>query len=345
MPRVASVHIYKRGKVWYADVRHQGRRFTRSLGVQTKEAALEYRRQIEKALAEGRPPDLSARVSLAALVAAYLDACREYNVPRTANLKAAHLRAFVEAVGNIPAGHVTRADVDRHLARRRADAGGSPFVYNRELATLRHFFNVALREGVVSMNPAAGLRSLPEPRRAVVIPAEADILRFLGWCREHDALLYDLGVVAFYTGLRRGDVFELKGESYDASRRVLAVAMSKRRREKVVYIPVEEPALVAVLTRLVGRYGAGYLFPGRGAPYVNDIRRRWRRATAATGVSFGFRQFRHYFATYLLAHGADVNTVRDLLGHTNIATTARYLEVVGQLKRAAIAKLPPVSPL
>jgi site-specific recombinase XerD len=50
-------------------------------------------------------------------------------------------------------------------------------------------------------------------------------------------------------------------------------------------------------------------------------------------------EFRHNCATTLLRKGVDIYTVKEILGHSNISTTARYLAVVDEIKRAALDKL------
>ena len=62
-------------------------------------------------------------------------------------------------------------------------------------------------------------------------------------------------------------------------------------------------------------------------------------SVAATGIKFRFMEFRHNCATALLETGADIHTVKEILGHSSITTTARYLALVDERKRAAVERL------
>jgi len=146
----------------------------------------------------------------------------------------------------------------------------------------------------------------------------------------------------YSTGLRRAEAARLRLGEVDAARRVVVVRAGKGQRDRVV--PIGQRAL-----RWVARYlrrsrpglvqGAdpGWLFLSRrGTPLrLNRLSERVSGHVRRVGLGKGgsCHLFRHTMATVLLEGGADVREVQVMLGHTNLATTARYTHVaIGRLQ-------------
>lgn len=330
--------IYKREKTWYVDYVDKGRRRRVSLAARNKAAAEAARAQIELTLAQGKSPAAEMNYPLADVAQAYLKYCAGRNRPTTTADKVRYCQRFAAYFGvKRGLGDVARADVEDYVTARVAAAAGSA-VINRELTTLKHFFNFALNRGLVESNPCKGIKLLAEERRPIKILSRDELTTFLDWCEKHDPLLFDVCTIAYHTALRRSDILKIRGEDVDVKRQTLAVSISKRNREAVLYLPLNADALAVLRTRKA-LLGDGYLFPGDGKPYAMNIKKHFAWARAATGIQFRFMEFRHNCATALLTAGVDIYTVKEILGHTNITTTARYLALVGESKRAALDKL------
>ena len=72
----------------------------------------------------------------------------------------------------------------------------------------------------------------------------------------------------------------------------------------------------------------------------NNISTAWKKLISDSGVTnFRFHDLRHHFASQLVMAGVDINTVRELLGHQDIATTLRYAHLAPEHKAAAVAML------
>jgi integrase len=206
---------------------------------------------------------------------------------------------------------------------------------NRELTTLKHFFNFLTDLGCLEKNPANGVKKLHEKPKPIRLLTDDELERWFEWTKENDPLLYDLSVIAFNTGLRRSDVLKIKGEDIDINKRTLAVNISKLHGAEL-YIPLNDTAY-KVLSR---RKQPGYIFPSHASDHLTDFYKRFRRARAAVGLNdFQFREFRHNCATRLLELGTDINTVKEILGHSEITTTARYLKIIEDRKRRALEAL------
>ena len=85
-----------------------------------------------------------------------------------------------------------------------------------------------------------------------------------------------------------------------------------------------------------------YIISYKGKP-VKTLKTAWKTAKKKAGITKRLRLYdlRHAFATYLLAHGADLKAVSDMMGHHSTKMTAdRYYQLVEDLKRKAVSKLP-----
>jgi len=275
-------------------------------------------------------------VTLNDVVASYLTYCATRNRPRTISLKRTYLGRFVDFVDNAPIQDIKCYHVEDFMSYRALN-GNAP-ANNRTLTVLKHFFNFAARRDLVERNPCRGIKGFPEQRKPVKILGEGELKSYFDYCRANDPLLYGLSAVAFGTGLRRGDILKIRGGDVDGERRTLTVQVSKRNGELTLHLPLNS-WVFAVLSRRKNEYGDGYLFPGRNGSHVVDFKRRFARAKKATGVEFRFGEFRHNCATALLRAGVNVYVVKELLGHTSVNTTARYLKLLGDDLRAAVDKL------
>ena len=328
--------IFKIGKTFYVDIVVNGRRIRRSLGVKNKAAAEAARARLELTVAQGKPPFIDGDIRLEDLIEVYLAYCEARNTTKTVSLKRTYLGRFLEFAGNVGVRSIKRADVENYLSGR-AKSGEYPAV-NRELTTLKHFLNFAIQRELIEKNPAVGIKKLPEKRRPTRLLSERELDAYFDYCHKNDPLLYDLSVVAYHTGLRRGDIVKIKGEDVDVERRTLTVVVSKRRGELTLTLPLNG-TVHEVLARRSNDNGNDYLFPGRNVDHIVDFKRRFERAKKAIGVDFRFMEFRHNCATALLQSGVDIYTVKEILGHTSLTTTERYLKLVDERKRAALNKL------
>jgi integrase len=329
--------IYKRGRLWYVDYCLGRKRVRQSLGVTTKAAAEAARAAIELQLAQGKSPGAVLGFTLQEIAPSYFAFCESRNNAATLKDKRRYVARFAAFLGGKPLREVERADVEDYQTRRK-NAGAGNALVNRELAYIKHFFSYALARGVVVANPCRGVKMLPEVKRTPRILSESELRRYFAWCRANDPLLYDLSVVAYNTGLRRGDLLKIRGADVNDDRYELAVSVSKRNGELALTLPLNEDAL-KVLSRRKAECGDGFLFPGKSGGHLTDFKGRFLRAVAATGIKFRFMEFRHNCATALLEAGADIFDVQQILGHSSITTTTRYLALVDERKRAAIERL------
>jgi integrase/recombinase XerC len=203
----------------------------------------------------------------------------------------------------------------------------------RKLSAVRAFGRYLRREGALGGDPAA---LVAPPKQAQTIPAHltmSEMTRLLDMpdsgtpLGRRDRAILEL----FYaSGLRRSELAGLDLEDVDLKRRLVRV-LGKGRKERIV--PFNSPtadALRAYLKDRGGLDGAALFMNYRGGRLsVRSVDRLVRKYVAACVARLGIspHALRHSFATHLLANGADLRAIQELLGHARLSTTQRYTHV------------------
>jgi integrase/recombinase XerC len=208
---------------------------------------------------------------------------------------------------------------------------------NRHLSALRTFFTFLMREGRLSSNPA---RAVTGPRPDHPLPKALSVGE-AGAVVEAPDLGLALGVrdralleLLYATGLRVSELVGLAMSDVDLSSRQLRT-LGKGRKERIV--PFGEKAAEALKGYLPVREGLRKRLPSTGKEplFLNargtrltdrSVRRILDRALFSAEVDrhASPHSLRHSFATHLLAAGADLRTIQELLGHSSLSTTQKY---------------------
>ena len=251
------------------------------------------------------------------------------------------------------------ADFKNYLYRLARAQELGPSTVRLRFAALRTFYKVAVREGKVKLNPVADL-SLPKlPRRLPVflnqeqVTALLDAPRQLWEAEEKRAasgakkdgrsgknwqMLRDVAwLELFYSaGLRLSELVQIRRNNLDLHQGTVRV-VGKGRKERLC--PLGFPAVRALEAYLDAcPFDTDALFVSAQGRQLNGrtVQLALKRylATAGLDAKLTPHKLRHTFATHLLDHGADLRSVQELLGHSQLTTTQIYTSVsVERLKR------------
>ena len=261
--------------------------------------------------------------------------------PSSARLYELALRRHILPVlGAKPLGAVGRGDA-ADLHRRLRD---SPHMANRAARVLSGMYRQAESWGLVApgSDPCRSVRYYRErPRERFLAPDE---YRRLGRAlREAEAKdrSWRPAVAAIrmllLTGCRKGEIVMLRWDDVDRTARELRLRGTKTGPRMV---PLTAPVL-RVLDGIPGTEGNPWVIPGRkpGA-HLTDLSYHWRRVAARAGLE-GLRihDLRHSYASRALALGEGLATIGRLLGHSGVATTARYAHLMRDAEKAAAGRV------
>jgi integrase/recombinase XerC len=272
--------------------------------------------------------------TLADAIDAYLDRCRIERGLSEHTLEAyrSDLDGFADLASRLGASRVDQ--VDRRLIRRflanLSTRGYAPRSIARKASSVRAFLDDAARRGIIPANPAA---TVPQPKRPGTLPravpagALGSALDAIDGVRPVDLRDRALLEMLYGAGLRVSELASLSVEDVDGRRFVRVRGKGNKQRS----VPVTGAAIRAI---------DAYLRDGRSALVTPDsgnalwlgVRGRSldprgiRRVVRARVGTFP-HALRHSFATHLLENGADLRSVQDLLGHSELATTQIYTAV------------------
>jgi integrase len=215
----------------------------------------------------------------------------------------------------------------------------SPMTVNRELELLSNMFNVAINWGYARHNPASSKvvkRFRGQSLRERYLTAEEEKRLF--------ALLpepaHSVALTSLHTGMRFMEVLSLQPENVDLERREVTITATNSKSRRVRHIPLNDVALGVLAKAMAGGVGRPRVFTYEDGSNVKSIRTVFEKAVKAAGLTgFRFHDLRHTFASRLVSRGADLNTVRELLGHRDFTTTLRYAHLAPSTKQAAVELL------
>lgn len=148
-------------------------------------------------------------------------------------------------------------------------------------------------------------------------------------------------LVSLNTGLRRGELFNLAWKDIDCARATLTIQGKLSKSGKTRHIPLNAIALQALKNwRNTSNSKDLVFFNSKTGKTFGHIQKSWTSLLEKAEIkAFRWHDMRHHFASKLVMAGIDLNTVRELLGHSDIKMTLRYAHLAPEHKANAVAKL------
>lgn len=271
-----------------------------------------------------------------------------------------------------PLDEIKAIDVES-IKAARLKAGRLPATVNRDLDRIRGALSRAVDWGILPEHPLRTVKrakGVDNSRVRYLTKAEEKRLREAlqkrederrkhrvsgnAWCAQrgygegrpmwpkdgYTDHLMPLVLIALNTGLRRGELFSLEWENVNLATKMLTVTAGNAKSRKARHIPLNAEALKILKRWKKQGDGEGLVFPGAAGERMTNINKSWDGlVTEAKLPDFRFHDLRHDFASKLVMAGVDLNTVRELLGHADIAMTLRYSHLAPAKLAAAVAML------
>jgi integrase/recombinase XerC len=230
---------------------------------------------------------------------------------------------------------VTNSDIRAWLLHLNNEGDG-PRTLRRKVQAVRSFYKWLMRSGIVADNPAASVELARLPKRLPQLVREDNINELLDSEVDQSDFLEvrnRLIVMMFYTtGMRRAELIELRDVNVDTKKGELKVH-GKRNKDRIIPFGTELALWIdnyrSLRDKMVGE-GEYFFVRENGQPlYPMLVYRVVRQALQQAGVTSkrSPHVLRHSFATAMLNDGAQLNSVKELLGHESLATTQIYTHV------------------
>jgi len=215
------------------------------------------------------------------------------------------------------------------------DDGMAPRSVNRKTTTLRRFFRFCQQEGLISHNPADFLSSLKTPKSLPSFIEEAQMQTVLDrdsnlneFAEARDLLILE---ILYGTGMRLSELTAIKDHDLDTIRTQIKV-IGKRQKERIIPITKELVEMILDYQRIRNQTfgisnGGALLLTDKGKPIYAKLVYRVVYKALGSVTSAGKRSphvLRHTYATHLLNRGAELNAIKELLGHASLSATQVY---------------------
>jgi len=258
--------------------------------------------------------------------------------PHTLQSYKTDLLQFAFFLGEHDSGNTITSGTTRQIRSwviSMLDEGMAARSVNRKTTALRRFFRFCQQEGLITKNPADFLPSVKAPKPLPVFMEETQMDTVLrrdtapeGFPEIRDLLILEL---LYGTGMRLSELTGLKDQDIDFSRFQIKV-LGKRQKERIIPVTAELTSLISYYLSVRNRFfnpgeGQVLLLTDKGQPAYAKLVYRVVNQALGTVTSAGRRSphvLRHTYATHLLNRGAELNAIKELLGHASLSATQVY---------------------
>ncbi|SJZ77877.1 tyrosine-type recombinase/integrase [Sediminibacterium ginsengisoli] len=262
------------------------------------------------------------------------------------------IRHFTRSVGIVKVSDISAHNLGDYIINGLRERNWKMTTVLTKRHTLNPFFDWCVQQGHLNSNP---LELIPKPRveyhlmPSLTRQQASHLLTVVYNCYHRTDFSryrsYAMIATCIFAGVRRSELFQLKVEEVDFGRQAIIITQGKGRKDRI--IPLNE-SLSTILKEYINQRKKIHptvpeLFcqnSGKAKYCGYAFKFIINRFVKISAIPFTLNTLRHTFATLLLESGADLHAISKMMGHANIETTRRYLNVCVEHLRGQIGKHP-----
>jgi integrase len=329
---VSSGTLYQRGKTWTINYTMSGRRVREAIGPSRKLAEMVLKKRVTEAI-EGRWFDKRniGLTSFSEFAEIYLT--RHISLLKSTKTERDRVLFWKREFGTRPLGQITRAELQDWQARKRQI--NKPATVNRIMCRLRHMFNKAVEWELLDKSPMERLKFLPENNARLRYLSMEECKRLLDACVIPH--MRALATLALHTGMRRGEILNLRFDDIDFASGHIIIRDSKNGQPR--HIPMDS-TVRELLSGYIPTSGSSHVFPSASGGRLSTVQKAFRNARTRAGMpGLHFHDLRHTFASQWMMSGGDLYVLKEILGHKSITMTQRYAHLSPAFKQAMVDRM------
>lgn len=243
---------------------------------------------------------------------------------------------------------------------------------NRNISMIHSVFSHALNRELIEKHPLAKVKKLKEDPTPIVRYLddleEAHLMKALDDREEeirssrerHNAWRTDRGyepypdlrciyfadhlkpmiILSLNTGIRWGELTKLTWQDVNLQNRMLSIKGPNTKSGKTRHVALNSVSVDSMKKWQKQQATSTLVFPGKEGKPIDNLDKSYAKILAAANIAqFRWHDLRHTFASRLVMAGVDLNTVRELMGHSDLKMTLRYAHLAPQHKADAVALL------
>ena len=202
--------------------------------------------------------------------------------------------------------------------------GKSKATVNRYLSALRRAYNILIYNEMINYNPVNKIQFMKENNKRSRVLSQEE------WERLKVVLpkyLLNIVLVAMHTGLRKGNVLNLKWEQIDFERNIITISADENKGKKTIVKHINKSLRKLLLSLKPNSTGYVFINKATSKPYT-DVKKGFANALERAKIEdFHFHDLRRTTATWLHEQGVPLRVIQGILDHSDISTTERYLSL------------------
>jgi integrase len=341
--RRGPMGLFRRGQTWWMRFTYKGKQIRKSTETDDKKLAVRIYQKVMGEVAEGKwfEKPIGADKTFQEMMERYMN---EHSLPKKASSERdrSSLTHLLPFFGSTLVSEITPKLINQYKANRRGK-GASPCTVNRELALMKHSFNLAVREWEwIRENPLLKISMEKEP------PARD---RWLTYEDEESLLsvcplwLNEIVIFAIETGCRRDEILSLEWKGVDLFCKVVAILGKKTGERRTIPLThkafevLKDKEKIRTKVRSI-REDLVFTHPLGQRVNIHTLRSAFEDALKRAKIEkFRFHDLRHTFASRLAQMGTDPYAIQKLMGHKTFTTTQGYAHHYSESLKKAMEAL------
>jgi integrase len=322
--------------LWYSD--KSGKRRKVSTRSKSKSDALIFIKKYQP-----KNIDLHSNMMFSAFVLKFQVYAQSTFRPGTWDLYELSFNSFIEIVGDHLMKEITSYEIDKYKSKLCENI--CLVTVNMRLAKLKAAFNTAKRWGWIDKNPFEGIKMMSVPETIPVYLSKQDFKTFYQGIKEE--WLKHIVLWALLTGMRRGEILNLKYNQIDLEKRIVVVQSSPTfytKAGRIRKIPLNEDAI-----RLLDKINNGssekdeLVFTLNNKAIFEDwVTHKFKKYVTLllpNNPDVHFHSLRHTFASWLVQDGASLYEVQKLLGHSSPVVSQIYSHLAPEKMHSTVNRI------
>lgn len=320
--------VYRKGECWYIDYYINGMRKREKIG-QSKKLAQIVLKQRKIEIAEGRYLDIKQdnKIAFADLAKKYLQ-LQEVKRKRSYTRDVLSVRALISFFGDRKLNTITHSLIKSYKehrlkqpSKRRLGQMLTPASVNRELACLKHIFNLSIKNRLIETNPAKFVQLCEENNVRDRVLSKEEFERLLACVPDY---IGDILLVAYYTAMRVGEILNLRWSRVDLKAGFIRLRPEDTKTKDRRSVPISH--LTDIFDRCIRHLHHDYVFTHNNKPIqYSTLRYHFKRAVKEANITdFTPHDCRHTCITNWRRQGHDYFKIMKASGHKTMNVFKRY---------------------